>query len=448
MTDGEAGRQAGIPAPTGRIGGGTRPGSEIERLRAVVDVGRALAGQLDLDPLLSLIVERTADAMGADRVSLFLIDWESRELWSKVAQGVRYEEIRFPMDRGLAGHVATTGETLNVPDAYMDGRFNPAVDRETGYRTHSVLVVPMTSHGGERIGVLQALNRQDGAPFDPHDEELMHSLAGQAAVAVENARLYEEQKATFLSFVEALAAATDARDPITAGHSRRVTAYTLAIAESLGQADDALETLRVAALLHDIGKIGVPEKVLFKDGRLTSEEYEVIKSHARHTLEILGKIRFARDQQDIPMMAATHHERMDGGGYPLGLKGQDIPEAGRIMAVADVFDALTSRRHYRDRMDFRRVLAILDDGRGSHFQPEFVDTFLALPLDKVVAILEGAGHDPVSEEDMALFAGHTLATLGEALDAREGRDGDTGDLAERFLALYTRDLPEGYEALD
>lgn len=415
---------------------------EVERLRAVVDVGRALAGQLDLYPLLSLIVERTAAAMGADRASLFLIDHDTEELWSKVAQGVNAEEIRFPMDKGLAGHVALTGETVNIPDAHDDERFNAEVDKATGYRTRSLLVVPMTGREGERIGVLQALNRQDGRAFDPVDEDLMHALAGQAAVAVENATLYEEQKRTFLSFVETLAAATDARDPITAGHSRRVTAYTLAIAESLGHAEDALESLRVAALLHDIGKIGVPETVLFKDGRLTDEEFEVIKSHARHTLEILGKIRFARGQGDIPMMAATHHERMDGNGYPLGLAGQDIPEAGRIMAVADVFDALTSRRHYRDRMDFTRVLAILKDGRGDHFQPEFVDAFLSLPLERVVAIMEGHALSP---EQMERFAGHTLESLGGALAAE---DGANGHLAARFQEVYTRDLPEGYEALD
>ena len=422
---------------------------EVERLRAVVDVGRALAGQLELDPLLGLIVERTAAAMGADRASLFLIDHESRELWSKVAQGVDQKEIRFPMDKGLAGHVALTGETVNIPDAHADERFNAEVDRSTGYRTRSLLVVPMTGREGERIGVLQALNRKDGRPFDPVDEDLMHALAGQAGVAVENATLYEELKATFLSFVETLAAATDARDPITAGHSRRVTAYTLLIAESQGQGEEALETLRVAALLHDIGKIGVPETVLFKDGRLTDEEFEVIKSHARLTLEILGNIRFARGQGDIPMMAATHHERLDGKGYPLGLVGENIPEAGRIMAVADVFDALTSRRHYRDRMDFARVLSILQDGRGSHFQPEFVDAFFALPLSAIVSVLEGGGDTEVSAADMEMFAHHTLGSLGSALEALSaGGEGAAGHLAGRFLALYTHDLPEGYSALD
>lgn len=415
---------------------------EAERLRAVVDVGRALAGLLDLDPLLNLIVEKTAEAMGADRASLFLIDWEAEELWSKVAQGVRFEEIRIPMAAGLAGHVATTGETLNVKDAYEDGRFNQEVDKATGYRTRSVLGVPMTDREGGRIGILQALNRLDGEPFGPADEELMAALAGQAAVAIENAQLYEEQKASFLSFVETLSAAMDARDPITAGHSRRVTEYTLLIAESLGRGERELETLRVAGLLHDVGKIGVPEKVLWKDGRLDDDEYGVIQSHASHTLNILSKIRFARDQREIPMMAATHHERVDGKGYPLGLVGDDIPEAGRMMAVADVFDALTSKRHYRDRMDFSRVLSILSDGRGTQFDAQFVDAFLALPLDRVAAVMEPGG-EPLQDEDRDAFAAATMATLGEALEGESG-----SDLSERFLAYYTQDLPDGYEEMD
>jgi putative nucleotidyltransferase with HDIG domain len=421
---------------------------EVARYRAVYEVTRALGGTLDLDRLLSLIMDRTTQVMNADRSSLFLIDWDTGELWSKVAQGVRYRELRFPMDRGLAGAVATSGEILNIPDAYEDPRFNQAIDRQTGYRTRSVLCCPMTDKHGERIGVIQVLNKLTGEPFTRQDEELLCALAGQAAVAIENAQLYEEQKKSFVSFVETLSTAMDARDPITAGHSRRVTAYSEAIGEELGYSEKQLEILRVASLLHDIGKIGVPEVVLFKDGRLTDEEYRIIQSHARHTLNILGKIHFDREKREIPMMAGTHHERMDGKGYPLELSGEDIPEAGRIMAVGDVFDAITSRRHYRDRMDFRKVLNVLKEESGTHFQPEFVAAFMHLTLRRIVEILESGNPDPIDGADLERFETMTLAELDALLNGGAEPAEGQGEVLERFDYYYKRSLPEGYVPMD
>jgi putative nucleotidyltransferase with HDIG domain len=421
---------------------------EVERYKAVYEVNRALGGTLDLDRLLALIMDRTTEVMNADRSSLFLIDWDSEELWSKVAQGVRYRELRFPMGLGLAGSVAASGEILNIPDAYEDERFNQAIDRQTGYRTRSVLCCPMNNKQGDRIGVIQVLNKLSGEPFTQEDEELLCALAGSAAVAVENAQLYEEQKLSFVSFVETLSTAMDARDPITAGHSRRVTAYSVAIGEELGYGEKDLEILRVAALLHDVGKIGVPEIVLFKDGRLTDEEYQVIQSHASHTLNILGKIHFDREKREIPMMAGTHHERLDGKGYPLELSGEDIPEAGRVMAVGDVFDAITSRRHYRDRMEFRKVLNVLTEERGTHFQPEFVDAFMRLKLRRIVEIMESGNPEPVAPEDLERFESMTLAELKALLDGAEAPVEGQAELVERFQYYYRRSLPEGYVPMD
>ncbi len=413
---------------------------EVARYRAAYEVMRALGGTLDLDELLDLIITRITEVMEADRSSLFLIDWESEELWSKVAQGVRFMEIRFPMDLGLAGAVATSGEILNIPDAYNDQRFNQDFDRQTGYRTKSVLCVPMTNKEGERIGVIQVLNKKSDDAFDDEDEELLSALAGQAAVAVENSRLYEDQKKSFISFVETLSTAMDARDPITAGHSSRVTLYSLAIGEVLGYSEKQLEVLNAAALLHDIGKIGVPEVILFKDGQLNDEEYKIIQTHALHSLNILEKIHFVRGQKDIPMMSATHHERLDGSGYPLGLIGDDIPEAGRVIAVSDIFDAITSRRHYRDRMEFIKVLRILDEeSRKNQIQPEFVSAFKNLSLDRIVKILEEDNTELVPGEDMELFAAVTLGEFQQLIENEEGDlSADERDLVERFKCAYDR----------
>jgi putative nucleotidyltransferase with HDIG domain len=375
-------------------------------------------------------------------------DGRSREeLLREIA---RYRAV-YDVTRALGGTLdldANSGEVLNITDAYDDDRFNQEFDKQTGYRTKSVLCCPMNNKNGERIGVIQVLNKSDGQAFNRNDEELLCALAGQAAVAIENAQLYEEQKLSFVSFVETLSTAMDARDPITAGHSNRVTAYSVAIAEEIGYSEKNLEILNVAALLHDIGKIGVPEVVLFKDGKLTDEEYKIIQSHALHTLNILDKIHFDRDKQEIPMMAATHHEWINGKGYPLGLTGDDIPEAGRVMAVADVFDAITSRRHYRDRMEFLKVLNILDDETGTHFQPEFVSAFKRLPVARIVAITEADNPEPVAREDMHLLEDVTIQDLHDLLRKEDDVSAEEKKLLERFNYYYWRNLPEDYQPID
>jgi HD-GYP domain-containing protein (c-di-GMP phosphodiesterase class II) len=420
---------------------------ELARLRAMNDVSRALAGTLDLDRLLNLIVAKTTEIMNADRSSLFLIDWDTEELWSKVAQGVRFMEIRFPMHMGLAGAVAKSGEILNIPDAYEDKRFNQEFDKRTGYRTRSVLAVPMNNHAGDRIGVMQVLNKRGDEAFTHDDEEILKSLAGQAAIAVENSQLYEEQKKSFISFVETLATAMDARDPITAGHSKRVTDYSVAIAEKLDYSEKQLEILNAAALMHDIGKIGVPEIILFKDGKLDDEEYQVIQSHARHTLNILEKIHFDREKKEIPMMAGSHHEKIDGTGYPLGLAGDDIPEEGRVLAIGDIFDAITSRRHYRDRMEFIRVMKILDEESQGHIQPEFLEAFKSLTIAQIMIIMEQDNVEPVEDEDLEIFEKYSLGELQKIMEVKEGEGEIPKDeeyLLERFAFYYHRSISEGW----
>jgi len=420
---------------------------ELSRLRAMNDVSRALAGTLDLDRLLNLIVTKTTEIMNADRSSLFLIDWDTEELWSKVAQGVRFMEIRFPMHMGLAGAVANTGEVLNIADAYEDERFNQEFDKRTGYRTRSVLAVPMNNHIGDRIGVMQVLNKQGNEIFTSEDEEILKSLAGQTAIAVENSQLYEEQKKSFISFVETLATAMDARDPITAGHSKRVTDYSVAIGEELDYTEKQLEILNAAALMHDIGKIGVPEIVLFKDGKLDDEEYKIIQSHASHTLNILEKIHFDREKKEIPIMAGSHHERVDGKGYPLNLAGADIPEEGRVLAIADIFDAITSRRHYRDRMTFIRVMRVLDEESEGHIEPEFLEAFKGLTLARIMTIMEQENVEPVEKDDLEMFSKFTLGELQNIVEAKEAEE-EISEKEEQLLArfdhYYHRSISKGW----
>ncbi|HEU4383946.1 MAG TPA: HD domain-containing phosphohydrolase [Anaeromyxobacteraceae bacterium] len=268
----------------------------IAKLQSILEVAKALAAERQLDALLDLVARAAARVAEADRVSLFLLDRERGELWSKVAQGTG--EIRFPMAAGVAGAAATTGRPVNVPDAYADPRFHRAVDAATGYHTRTILCVPMLDAGGGVVGVLEALNRKEGV-FTGEDQELLTALGGQAAVAIENAVLHEEIERLFEGFVRASVVAIEARDPTTAGHSERVAALTVGLARAVEAAPpgpwrgvrflpEDLRQLRYAALLHDFGKVGVREHVLVKANKLHPGDLDLIRARfdlVRATLE-------------------------------------------------------------------------------------------------------------------------------------------------------------------
>jgi putative nucleotidyltransferase with HDIG domain len=345
-------------------------------LEAVLHLGRTLATIRSLNELVaSSMVPELVKLLNADRGSVFLIDDARQELYSVVALGAEIREIRFPLDRGLAGYVARSGEVLNVADAHQDARFNPEFDRKTGYRTKSVLAVPMLDPSGRRIGVIQVINKKTGEGFTGEDVELLEAIASEASVAILNTRLVEELRALFDSVIVTMSAALDARDQMTAGHTHRVTEYSVGIARRLGYTRSQLERVRIAGMLHDIGKIGTPDAVLKKPGNLTKEEFEIIKQHAAYTRVIVRNLKLPPELAGLADEAALHHERMDGTGYPDGLKGDRIPPVARLMAVADVFDAITSKRHYRDAMPIEQALEIIRKGTGGHFDPVCVEAF-------------------------------------------------------------------------
>jgi len=349
----------------------TRP-SQAERLEVLLEITRRLMSVTDLDALLRLIAQATTQLLDADRATIFLVDSEHGELWSKVALGIgQGDEIRFPVGTGIAGQVAATGETINIPDAYLDKRFNAEPDQQSGYRTRSLLTFPMKAHDGRVIGVFQVVNKA-GGPFTADDDDTLSSLAASAAIAVENAHLVTEQRQLWKTLIETLAITIDARDQQTAGHSQRVTRYAEVIGRELGLAGTELEKLRAAALLHDYGKIAVRDGVLRKAGKLDDREFAYMKAHAEKTGEFLSHLEFPRDMRDVPLIAAQHHERMDGTGYPHGIPGSDILLGARIVACADVFDALTSPRFYKPAYPMKKTLKLMDGMAGDHLDREVV----------------------------------------------------------------------------
>ena len=357
----------------------TQPRRKTERrvtagskLDLILDVTRRLMSITDLDALLRDMATVTTQLLDADRATIFIVDRDRAEIWSKVALGTGAGEIRQAIGVGIAGTVAATGERINIADAYEDPRFNPEPDHRTGYRTKTLLTFPMTGQNGRVIGVFQVVNKNGGGPFSTDDEETLSSLGASAAVAVENAQLVAEQRRLWTTLIETLAVTIDARDQQTAGHSQRVTRYAEVIGRGLGLEGIELEKIRAAALLHDYGKIAVRDQFLMKRGKLDQAEFEYMKAHAEKTGEFLAHLVFPQDMRDVPVIAAQHHERMDGKGYPRGLPAERILLGARIVAAADVFDALTAPRYYKPAYTLERTLEIMDGMAGDHLDPTVV----------------------------------------------------------------------------
>ena len=390
-------------------------GNVIDPMIALLKIARTINAQIDLDSLLVTIAEQTRLALNADRCTVFLIDKEKKELWSKVALGLDSKVIRFSMDKGLAGHVAMTGETIHIKDAYNDSRFNKEIDLQTGYKTKNILCMPIRNIKYEIIGVFQVLNKYDGE-FTDNDEDLLLTIGSSAGIAIENnillsiqQKMIKEQEKMFSSFIDTLAASIDARDKITMGHSRRVCLYAELISRVLGLDDLEVEVISKAAMLHDIGKIGIRDSVLQKEGKLTDDEYEHIKKHVEITHDILSKINLSEGYQDIVDIASSHHEKYNGTGYYKKISGDDIPLGGRILAVADVFDAITSKRHYRDKMPIKNALNIIVEGKNAHFDSKCVDAFMSSPCDKIIKIfLTEYNEVIINEDDVKVLSAYTL----------------------------------------
>lgn len=510
------------------------------QLRHLAGIGAALSAERNIDRLLERILSVSRDLTSCDAGSVYLLQTDpedsSEALYFCKAQNDSVEFKSFATfavsPSSLAGYCALTGETLVFEDVHQlppdaPYRFNPAVDRESGYRTKSVLVVPMKNHRGNTIGVLQLINRkrhpeplhiEGGAipesaiddevlPFDAEAIDLAVSLASQAAVALENSRLIQTLEILFESFVEASSSAIEDRDPSTSGHSRRVTTLTMGLAHAVNEegtfgvtlSAEQLQELRYATLLHDFGKIGVREAVLTKShkiepghfeavlarvalrrvecraifaerkleflargesiealnaecsselarldelavalrrandpnymvpdteweqqlsalhelasceytagdgsrapilnsaeiealsirrGTLTRGEFEQIKEHAQLSYEFLKRISWTPEYAQIPEIARGHHEKLNGTGYPRGVRGEEIPLQTRLMTVADIYDALTaSDRPYKKSLTREQACSILrtEAGNGG-LDPNIVELFIRHEIYKL-----------------------------------------------------------------
>ena len=463
---------------------------EASKLALLLEMSQIISSEKDLDAVMGQIVEHTTRIMNCDRSSVFLLDQNKSELYSLIAQGLDVQELRLSINTGIAGHCAREGVGLNVPDAYLDSRFNPGFDKSTGYRTLSVLCTPLRDRQGEVLGVIQCLNKKgkEGGShtFTDKDEIVLSAVASQAGVYLDNAALRRQMDLLFESFVDATSRSIDDRDPCTSGHSRRVMMYSLNLARAVHESKTApfdrivytrerMRQLRYACLLHDVGKIGVREYILCKSeklqpncmqmiryrfdsirekmrgdclarclaektdpavalaekfepacielslalkrieaanlssfmsdsdvaaiesfynrgmltadefknliirkGNLTEDEWVDMRSHVTKSFRMLIQIPWPSELKDLPEVAYTHHEKIDGSGYPRNLKGDEIHFDGQIMCVADIYDALTaSDRPYKKAIPHERAQRILmeEEAAKNRILPQLVELF-------------------------------------------------------------------------
>lgn len=521
---------------------------QTHELQELNQIGVALSAERDMSRLMNLILQKAREITRADAGTLYLVEkqkdisadpldfFKDKQLRFKLShcdsRTTNYSEFTMPIVKSsLAGYVALTGQVLNLPDVYQiprerEYRHNRSFDEKVGYRTKSILTIPMKTHKDELIGLLQLINRKrdwntrldspeiaerEVIEFDSHCVELANSLASQAAVAIENNRLYDEIKSLFDGFVLAAVHAIEQRDPTTFGHSERVADLTLALAEQVNRLDTGrfrhvhlsaseLQQIRYASLLHDFGKIGVRENVLVKakklyphemeriihrfhfiksnvklnysdkkierllyqsipaieqelqsidhqmhdrvaeldafldfiikineptilaegagsqlftisqrryqengttetflnehelnclsipKGSLNESERREIESHVNHTFNFLKRIPWTEELKSIPEIAFGHHEKMDGSGYPLGLKGESIPIQSRMMTIADIFDALTAwDRPYKKAVPIERALQILEyERKDGKIDADLFQLFVDAEIYKIV----------------------------------------------------------------
>lgn len=350
------------------------------------EIGQVLSKQLDVDGILKNVIERFERRLDYDRGMILLIN-EDKTLLS-FRTGFGYSDDVIELLKGASFHLRPDSRgvfivsvkerkpfLINDVDEISDELSPRSLEFARMIKSKSFICCPIV-YEDESLGLIAVDNLKTKRPLLQSDISLLMGIAQEIGISLYNARLMESKLGQFQSILQTLAASIDARDPLTAGHSERVTDYAAGICNEMGMSKEYCEMIRVASLLHDYGKIGIRDSILKKNGLLNPEERREIETHAEKTKSILEQISFEGYYREVPEIAGSHHEKYDGTGYPKGLRGEEIPLGARIIAVADCFEAVTSKRHYRDPMPIEKAVEILNEQRGSHFDSNVVDAFL------------------------------------------------------------------------
>lgn len=358
----------------------------IERQTLLNHISSHLQQTLDIDKLIPCIFMDVNEAINAEAQSIWLVDEKEGIIKCRFASGPNSEMlVDFVMPLASPSIVGTSvfrQESIIIEDAQNDPRRARSADEKTGFVTRSLMTVPLVLED-KSIGAIQAVNKRDGQLFSNDDLDLFRSIADSAALAVNNAQLVADLQNSYDLTLEALSAALDLRDHETEGHSRRVVEYTNRLAEQIGLDKEAIKTICRGALIHDIGKIGVPDAILLKPAELTKEERKIIERHPQAGYDMLAGIPYLQEEIEIVI---CHQEKWDGTGYPRGLKGEEIVLGARLFMIADTFDAVTSDRLYRQGRPYEVARKIIEEEAGRQFDPQAVAAFLAVPEEEWMQI--------------------------------------------------------------
>jgi len=352
----------------------------VRRFQALRAIDVAISGGPDLQFTLGILLEQIMAQLSVDAAAILFHRAGTQQLEYAASRGFHTEASLHPsiqMGEGFAGNVAITRKTIHIPDLSLVPDMGDQLMPIEAEAFKVYYGVPLIAKGQVK-GVLEVFLRTSRT-IDQERLEFLEALAGQAAIALDNSSLFEqlqdsntELSIAYDATLEGWAKALELRDRETVGHAHRVIEMTLRVADRLGMRGETLQHIRRGALLHDIGKMGIPDSILLKPGPLNPNEWEIMRQHPVHAYEMLKTIDYLSPALEIPY---CHHEKWDGNGYPQGLKGTSIPISARIFAVVDVWDALTSDRPYRSAWSEHRALEYIQRESGRHFDPQVVNAF-------------------------------------------------------------------------
>jgi HD-GYP domain-containing protein (c-di-GMP phosphodiesterase class II) len=374
--------QAAVALENARLFAETSRG--LKHVQALRTIDMAISSSLDLQVTLDIFLEQVTQQLGVHAVDILKFDPHMQTLEFAAGRGFRTTAIQksyFRLGEGLAGRAALERRILHIPDlaAEQDGVVRTLQLTYEGFTAY--FCVPLIAKGQVK-GVLEIFHRK---PFATGQEwiDFLEILAGQAAIAIDNVTLFNnlqrsnvELTLAYDATIEGWSHALDLRDKETEGHTQRVADLTLRLAQAMGVSDHELIHIRRGTLLHDIGKMGIPDEILRKPASLDEQEWVIMRQHPLYAYDMLSPISYLRPALDIPY---CHHEKWDGSGYPRGLAGAQIPLAARLFAVVDVYDALSSHRPYRKAWSHKKALEYIRQQAGQQFDPEIVSAFLGMP---------------------------------------------------------------------
>jgi len=345
------------------------------KLNSLITFGQSVSRETELAILSQKISSQVTEMLGCERCLLFIIDRETDELFTKLTVGGQKTEIRIPCGKGIVGKCIKEDALINISDADKDSSYRRELDMLTGMFSRNLMVIPLYDIRGEAIGALEATNKIKGA-FNSSDESMLKFISTFASSAAANSILYNSLKESRLETIYRMATIAEFRDQgDTAVHLTHISGYSVILAQAMNLPESEIEIIKAASPLHDIGKVAIPDTVLLKPGKLTEEEFNKMKEHTTFGAQMLNNAKTDL-LKSAEVIALNHHEKFNGHGYPKGLCGKEIPLIARIVSVADVFDALCSKRVYKPAWEPEKARELIMSESGQSFDPEVVNAFM------------------------------------------------------------------------